>query len=167
MLETIPEIFPDARYQRCTVHFYRNIFSVTPRNKMKTVALMLKAIHAQESKEAAREKAFQVAEKLKAMKLSKAAKKVEDGIEETLTYIEFPSQHWTRIRTNNTIERLNREIKRRTKAIGAFPDGQSALMLVCARLRHVAATNWGARRYMNMDHLFKAEDDLPSDIIAG
>ncbi len=56
MLETIPEVFPDARYQRCTVHFYKNIFSVTPRNKMKTVALMLKAIHVQESKEAAREK---------------------------------------------------------------------------------------------------------------
>ena len=167
MLETIPEVFPDARYQRCTVHFYRNIFSVTPRKKMKAVALMLKAIHSQESKEAAREKAIQVAEKLKAMKLGKAAQKVEDGIEETLTYMDFPTQHWTRIRTNNTIERLNREIKRRTKAIGAFPDGQSALMLVCARLRHVAATNWGARRYMNMDHLFKAEDDLLSDIIAG
>ena len=106
-------------------------------------------------------------EKLKAMKLSKASRKVEDGIEETLTYMEFPTQHWTRIRTNNAIERLNREIKRRTKAIGAFPDGQSALMLVCARLRHVAATNWGARRYMNMDHLYKAEDDLLSDIIAG
>ena len=167
MLETIPEVFPDARYQRCTVHFYRNIFSVTPRNKMKTVALMLKAIHAQESKEAAREKAIQVAEKLRAMKLAKAAKKVEDGIEETLTYMDFPTQHWTRIRTNNAIERLNREIKRRTKAIGAFPDGQSALMLVCARLRHVAATSWGARRYMNMDHLFKSEEDLLSDIIAG
>ena len=132
---------------------------------MKAVALMLKAIHSQESKEAAREKAIQVAEKLKAMKLVKAAQKVEDGIEETLTYMDFPTQHWTRIRTDNTIERLNREIKRRTKAIGAFPDGQSALMLVCARLRHVAATNWGARRYMNMDHLFKAEDDLLSDII--
>ena len=62
---------------------------------------------------------------------------------------------------------LDREIKRRTKAIGAFPDGQSALMLVCARLRHVAATNWEARRYMNMDHLFKAEDDLLSEIIVG
>lgn len=167
MLETIPEVFPDARYQHCTVHFYRNIFSVTPRNKMKTVALMLKAIHAQESKEAAREKAIQVAEKLRAMKLAKAARKVEDGIEETLTYMDFPMQHWTRIRTNNVIERLNREIKRRTKAIGAFPDGQSALMLVCARLRHVAATSWGARRYMNMDHLFKVEEDQLSDIIAG
>ena len=101
------------------------------------------------------------------MKLAKAAKKVEDGIEETLTYMDFPTQHWSRIRTNNnTIERLNREIKRRTKAIGAFPDGQNALMLVCARLRHVAATSWGARRYMNMDHLFKPEENLLSDIIA-
>lgn len=169
MLETIPEVFPNARYQRCTVHFYRNIFSVTPRNKMKAVAMMLKAIHAQESKEAAREKARQVAEKLKEMKLASAAKKLEDGMEETLTYMEFPSQHWTRIRTNNTIERLNREIKRRTKAIGAFPDGQSALMLVCARLRHVAGTQWGNKRYMSMDHLskFEEEDDSLSDIIAG
>lgn len=167
MLETIPEVFSDARYQRCTVHFYRNIFSVTPRNKMKTVALILKAIHAQESKEAAREKAIQVAEKLRAMKLAKAARKIEDGIEETLTYMDFPTQHWTRIRTNNAIERLNREIKRRTKAIGAFPDGNSAFMLVCSRLCHVAATSWVARRYMNIDHLFKPEEDLLSDIIAG
>ena len=107
MLETIPEVFPDARYQRCTVHFYRNIFSVTPRKKMKAVALMLKAIHSQESKEAAREKAIQVAEKLKAMKLAKAAQKVEDGIEETLTYMDFPTQHWTRIRTNNTLSLIH------------------------------------------------------------
>lgn len=167
MLETIPEVFPDTCYQRCTVHFYRNIFSVTPRKKMKAVAMMLKAIHAQESKEAAREKARQVTAKLQEMKLDAAAKKLEDGIEETLTYMDFPTQHWTRIRTNNTIERLNREIKRRTKAIGAFPDGQSALMLVCARLRHVAGTQWGAKRYMNMDHLNRKEDDdLQSDIIA-
>lgn len=120
---------------------------------MKSVSMMLKAIHAQESKEAAREKAAQVVEKLKEMKLSAAAKKVQESIEETLTYMDFPTQHWTRIRTNNTIERLNREIKRRTKAIGAFPDGQSALMLVCAGLRHVAGTQWGAKCYMNMAHL--------------
>ncbi|MBF1003768.1 MAG: transposase, partial [Lachnospiraceae bacterium] len=62
-----------------------------------------------------------------------------------------------RIRTNNTTERVNREIKRRTKAIGAFPDGQSALMLVCARLRHVAASEWGSKRYLNMNHLFDLE----------
>ena len=124
MLESIPEVFPDARYQRCTVHFYRNVFTVTPRTKMRTVAMMLKAIHAQESKEAARAKADAVAEKLREMKLSQAAHKVEEGIEETLTYMDYPTEHWNRIRTNNTTERVNREIKRRTKAIGAFPDGQ-------------------------------------------
>ena len=144
MLETIPEVFPDAKYQRCTVHFYRNIFSATPRKCMKEAAMMLKAIHSQECKSAAREKAAQAAQKLRERKLSAAAKKLEDGIDETLTYMDFPNQHWNRIRTNNTIERLNREIKRRTKAIGAFPDGQSALMLVCARLRHVAGTQWGS-----------------------
>ncbi|PWJ45826.1 IS256 family transposase [Faecalicatena contorta] len=167
MFETIPEVFPDARYQRCIVHFYRNIFSVTPRKKMKAVSMMLKAIHAQEGKDAAREKAAQVALKFREMKLLKAAEKLEAGIEETLTYMDFPTQHWTRIRTNNTIERLNREIKRRTKAIGAFPDGQSALMLVCARLRHVAGTQWGIRRYMNMDHLINPGNNLLSDDIAG
>jgi len=167
MLESIPEVFPDAKYQRCTVHFYRNIFSATPRNKMKEVSMLLKAIHSQECKTSAKEKAKQVAEKLRDMKLTSAAKKVEDGIEETLTYMDFPSQHWTRIRTNNTIERLNREIKRRTRAIGAFPDGQSALMLVCARLRHVAGTQWGTKRYMNMEHLKELDLQSQSDIIAG
>lgn len=167
MLESIPEVFPDAKYQRCTVHFYRNIFSATPRNKMKEVSMLLKAIHAQECKTSAKEKAKQVADKLREMKLTSAAKKVEDGIEETLTYMDFPSQHWTRIRTNNTIERLNREIKRRTRAIGAFPDGQSALMLVCARLRHVAGTQWGTKRYMNIEHLKELDLQNESDIIAG
>ena len=82
---------------------------------------------------------------------------MEESIEETLTYMDYPTEHRNRIRTNNTIERVNREIKRRTKAIGAFPDGQSALMLVRARLRHVAASNWGTKRYLNMNHLFDLE----------
>ena len=157
MLESIADVFPEAKYQRCTVHFYRNVFSVVPRGRMREVSLMLKAIHAQENKEAAREKAASVVAKLREMKLSAAAKKVEDGVDETLTYMDFPTEHWTRIRTNNVTERVNREIKRRTKAIGAFPDGQSALMLVCARLRYVAASDWGTKRYLNMDHLFQME----------
>lgn len=110
---------------------------------MKQVAEMHKAIHAQESKKASREKAEAVVAELRAMKLKEAAKKVEDGIEETPTYCDFPSEHWTRIRTNNVIERLNREIRRQTRVVGCFQDGNSALMLVCARLRHVAGTQWG------------------------
>ena len=159
MLEAVGEVFPDAKYQRCTVHFYRNVFSVVPKSKVKIVAKMLKAIHAQESKKASREKAKAVVAELRAMKLKEAAKKVEDSIEETLTYCDFPSEHWTRIRTNNVIERLNREIRRRTRVVGAFPDGNSALMLVCARLRHVAGTQWGSKKYMNMKHLEAALDD--------
>ena len=165
MLEAVGEVFPTAKYQRCMVHFYRNVFSVVPRSKIKTVAKMLKAIHAQESKAAAREKAKLVVAALKEMKLKEAAAKVENGIEETLTYADFPSEHWTRIRTNNVIERLNREIRRRTRVVGTFPDGNSALMLVCARLRHVAGTQWGNKKYLNMKHLENA--DLQSDFIAG
>ena len=86
------------------------------------------------------------------MKLDKATKKVEASGEETLTYADFPFEHWTRIRTNNVIERLNREIRRRTRVVGTFPDGNSALMLVCARLRHVASTQWSNKKYMNMKH---------------
>ena len=159
MMDAAANIFPEAKYQRCTVHFYRNVFSATPRRHMKLVAKMLKAIHAQESRQAAREKAKQVAETLRSMKLKEAAKKVEDSIDETLSYMDFPYEHWLRIRTNNVIERLNREIRRRTRVVGTFPDGNSALMLVCARLRHVAGTQWGSKKYMNMKHLENMDSD--------
>ena len=159
MLEAVGEVFPEAKYQRCVVHFYRNVFSVVPKSKVKNVAKMLKAIHAQESKKASREKAASVIAELKSMKLSEAAKKVEAGIEETLTYCDFPSEHWVKIRTNNVIERMNRELRRRTRVVGAFPDGNSALMLVCARLRHVAGTQWDSKKYMNMSHLETMEQE--------
>jgi transposase-like protein len=85
---------------------------------------------------AAREKAIRVIEKLRRFRLTKAAELAEAGIEETLTYYAFPEEHWRRIRTNNPLERLLREIRRRTRVVGAFPDGQSALNLAAARLRH-------------------------------
>ncbi len=153
MCNAVAEVFPEAKYQRCTVHFYRNVFSVTPRKHTREVSRMLKAIHAQESKEAARKKAKDVVEQLRAMKLREAAKKVEDGIEETLTYMDFPSQHGQKIRTNNVIERMNREIRRRTRVVGTFPDGKSALMLVCARLRYVSGKEWGTKRYLCMKYM--------------
>ena len=186
MCKSVHEVFPDAKYQRCTVHFYRNIMSSVPRNRFREVAyerealskrtsnqsfsiaksdweqsqlsLMLKAIHAQESKEAARKKAREVIEKLKKMKLISASKNLDNGIEETFTHMDFPSKHWLKIRTNNVIERLNREIRRRTRVVGAFPDGNSALMLVCARLRYVAGKDWGCKRYLCMKYLDEAAE---------
>ena len=92
------------------------------------------------------------------MKLKEAVKKVEDGIEETLTYCDFPSEHWTRIVPTALIERLNREIRRRTRVVGTFPDGSSALMLVW--LRHAYRYAVGQQKYMNMKHLEMALDDV-------
>lgn len=153
LIESLAEFYPEAQWQRCTVHWYRNVLSVVPRGRMKEVAAMLKAIHAQEDAEAARDKAQAVVEKLKGMKLSKAAEKIAEGINETLAYYDFPREHHRHIYTNNPQEAINKQIRRRTRVVGAFPDGNSALMLAAARLRHIAGTQWGLRQYMNMDRL--------------
>ena len=84
-------------------------------------------------------------------------------IEEALTYTHYPHEHWLKIRSNNGIERLNREIRRRTNAVGCFPDGNSALMLVCARLRHVSASDWGTKKYLNMEHLLEMEREKKAE----
>jgi len=153
LVEAAAEYFPEAQWQRCTVHFYRNVFSVVPSKHVRMVADMLKAIHACEDRQAAQDKAQAVIEKLKSMRLKEAAAKVEEAISETLTFYGFPPQHWRRIRTNNPLERIMREIRRRTRVVGAFPDGKSALMLAAARLRHIAGTQWGTKRYLRMDSL--------------
>jgi transposase-like protein len=114
---------------------------------------MLKAIHAQESLPSARLKAADIVDQLKQMRLGKAATLVEEAIEETLTYYRFPDNHWVSIRTNNPMERIILEIRRRARVVGAFPDGQSAVMFCAARLRHIAGTKWGTRRYLNMETL--------------
>lgn len=153
LVEALGEFFPEAQWQRCAVHFYRNVWTATPSGKVKAVSAMLKAIHAQEDIEAAKEKAADVVAKLKTMKLPKAAQMVEEGIEETLHYMRFPREHWRSLKTNNPLERLIREVRRRTRVVGSFPDGNSALMLVAARLRYVTGTKWGLRRYMDMKRL--------------
>ena len=155
LVEAAGELYPDARWQRCTVHWYRNAFSHVPNTKMREVALMLKAIHAQENREAALKKAKDVQDSLRAMKLGKVADWVVETVEETLSYYAFPNEHWRRIRTNNPLERIMREIRRRTRVVGAFPDGQSCLSLAAARLRHIAGTKWSTRRYLDMTLLEK------------
>ena len=159
LLEALPEFFPEAAWQRCAVHFYRNVLRVVPKGRRREVAAMLKAIHAQEDRAAAEQKIALVAEKLRGMKLSKAARIVEEGAHETLSYMAFPRSHWRSLRTNNPMERIIREVRRRTRVVGAFPDGQSAVMLVAARLRHIAGTKWGTRCYLSPKHFEEAEPD--------
>lgn len=167
LVESLADFWPDARWQRCVVHWYRNVFSVVPKGEVAEVAAMLKAIHAQEDREAAMAKAEQVVEKLESMRLGKAAKRVREGYEETLRYMFFPRKHWRSLRTNNPLERIMKEIRRRTRVVGSFPDGRSALMLVAARLRHIAGTRWGLRRYMNMDRLKEMDNENESATLAG
>lgn len=150
LVESVAEYYPETEWQRCAVHFYRNVFSHVPNGKVAEVATMLKAIHAQESRAAAEKKAKDVVAEFKAMKLGKAAELVEQHIGATLSYYAHPRSHWLKFRTNNPMQRLLREVRRRTKVVGAFRDGHSALMLVAARLRPVSATHWGTRTYMNM-----------------
>jgi putative transposase len=159
LVEALGESYPEASWQRCTVHFYRNVFTVVPKGKVKEVAAMLKAIHAQEDRKAAEEKAQAVVAKLEGMRLSKAAQIVREGAVETLSYYALPREHWRSLRTNNPLERILREVRRRTRVVGSFPDGRSALMLVAARLRHVAGTRWGTRRYLDMGRLREQEAD--------
>jgi transposase-like protein len=92
------------------------------------------------------ENAESVTVKLEHMKLKEATKKVRESIIETFSYYSFPREHRIRIRMNNALERIMKEIRRRMKVVSAFPDGHSALMLCAARLRHVAGTRWGSKR---------------------
>jgi len=157
LLEVLGEFYPEALWQRCVVHFYRNVLSAVPRGKMRMVSDMLKAIHAQEDRESALAKAEAVAVKLSEMGLGKASQTVSEGAEETSRYMHFPREYWLRLRTNNPLERIMREIRRRTRVVGCFPDGQSALMLVAARLRHIQSTRWGSKVYLSMNHLKERE----------
>jgi transposase-like protein len=153
LVEALAEFYPEAAWQRCVVHWYRNVMTAVPQGKVREVVAMLKAIHAQEDRPSAEQKAGLVVEKLEGMRLAKAAAIVREGVAETLSYMAFPREHRRCIKTNNPLERLNREVRRRTRVVGAFPDGQSALMLVAARLRHTAGTRWGLRRYLDMNKL--------------
>jgi transposase-like protein len=173
LVESLAEYLPEARWQSCVVHFYRNVFSHVPATKARDVAKMLKAIHAQEDRAAAEAKTRIVIDELLRQRLKRAAELVHDCVGETLTYYAFPDSpsaaswrrslresdrcaaaaRWIKLKTNNPLERLMREIRRRTKVVGAFPDGQSCLNLAAARLRHIAGTQWSTRRYISMDPL--------------
>ncbi len=157
LVEAIREVFPNTEYQRCIVHFMRNVFCNVPRTRGREIGAKLKAIFAQEDREACLRKAEEVAQFLRDNKMKSAANTLESGIQEALTYTNYPHEHWLKVRSNNGIERINREIRRRTNAVGAFPDGNSALMLVCARLRFVSASEWGVKTYLNMERLYALE----------
>jgi len=156
LVEALGEVFPAARWQRCTVHFYRNVLAKVPHSHKRAFGTALKAIHAQESREAAEAKVESLKQAWKG-RFTEAVKILADGVGSTLSYYDFPPEHWVRIRTNNPLERLLKEVRRRTNVVGAFPDSKSALMLATARVRYISDRTWSGRRYMDVSSLIAAE----------
>jgi len=124
LIQSLGDFYPKASWQRCVEHFYRNVFTVVPKGRVKEVAAMLKAIHAQEDRKEALRKAAIVIKKLQAMKLGRAAEILKEGIAETASYYAFLREHWRRIRTNNPLERIMKEIRRRTRVVGVLSGQQ-------------------------------------------
>ncbi len=163
LVEAIKEVFHGTEYQRCIVHFMRNKFCNVPRSRGKDSVAKLKAIFAQEDRTACLKKAEEVAQFQRENKMKVDSNKLEACILEALTYTNYPHEHGLKIRSNNGIERINREIRRCTNTVGAFPDGNFVLMLICARLRFVSASEWDIKTYHNMERVFDLKRDREAE----
>ena len=159
LVSTVNSMPPNAECQRCMVRFMRDVPSKTPPGHREWASAALKAVFAQENRESAMAKAGTVAGETEERKLKAAANRLRGGVGETTACLlpGFPANHGTKPRTDDMIGRLNREIRRRTRVVGGFPDSDSALMLVCAGIRYVTSRSWSDRRYMDMSRL----DDDP------
>lgn len=152
-LGALSEALPSAECQRRAVRSCRNVLAKVPKRRRKAVAARPEATRAQESLEASARKAKEVAGSTGTSGLADAVRVVGEGHKETPAYARLPPERWRRIRTDNGIERLNGEIKRRTKAVASFPDGRAATMLAAARCKYIAEGNRGTKRYLDVSLL--------------
>jgi len=150
---------PGAEWQRCTVHFERNILAHVPASEMSEVAEDLKAIFKVRREKTARALAEEFVE-LYGKRLPKAVAVFEAGIDDALTYLSFPGSHHAKLRTTNMLERLFKEVKRRTKVVGVFPNETSASTLA-TEIALRSSEEWALRRYLTMDALEAAEKPNP------
>jgi putative transposase len=151
----VADFLPQARWQRCTVHVMRNVLDKVPQSRRAEVAASLKTLWHQENAEEARHKAARVREQF-ARSLPAAMRTLEGALEDSLAFYAFPREHWKMLRTNNPLERLMKEIRRRTKVAEQFPNEDSALLLVTARLKRIHES-WAERRYLDMAPLYELE----------
>ncbi len=139
---------PSAAWQRCTVHLQRNVLAHVPQTESKAVAADLKVIFQAGRRETAETLAAAFSERYETL-YPKAVASLARGLDEALTYTAFPSSHHRLIRTTNGLERTFREVKRRTRVVGVFPNEQSAETLATAVLLRVSE-DWSERRYLDM-----------------
>ena len=123
LVEALGEFYPEAQWQRCMVHWYRNVLSVRAQGQGEGSDGDAQGDPRPGGPPGGPQEGRGVVAKLEAMKLGQAATIVREGVDETLSYMAFPREHWTRIRTNNVLERIMREIRRRTRVVGTSPTG--------------------------------------------
>jgi putative transposase len=145
------KILPEARQQRCTVHLMRNVFSHVPQRHQKRLARELVAVLHAKTLDAAKRGLRSFSSRF-GKEFPEAVACLERGFADATAYYAFPAQHWMRIRSTNGLERLHGEIKRRTRAIGAFPDRASALRLITAVALQTTSI-WRDRIYLDMSLL--------------
>jgi len=149
-----------ATWQRCRVHFMRNLLAHIPRGDMAIVAAALRTVFAQGDQPAARRQLRAVYEAM-LPRWPKAAQVLIQAENDILAYMTFPQEHWKRIYSNNVLERLNKEIKRRTNVVGVFPDDPSVIRLVGAILQEQSDEWQVAKRYFSLESMRKLYDPLP------
>ena len=145
--------FQGATHQRCQVHYARNLLGMVGHARRKELAADLRAIFAAASRESALGLVCSVADKWRGKGHEKVADHLEEHVEECLTCLDFPESHRRRIRTTNGLERLNQEIKRRTRVVRIFPNRQACLRLVSALCVEQSEEWLTGRRYLDMEEL--------------
>jgi putative transposase len=148
-----------VEWQRCVVHFERNVLSSVPTSEMSEVAEDLKAIFKVRREKSARALAEEFVE-LYGKRFPKAVAVFEAGIGDALTYLSFPGSHHPRLRTTNMLERLFKEVKRRTRVVGVFPNETSASTLA-TEIALRSSEEWALRRYLTMGALETAQKPNP------
>jgi putative transposase len=165
--QAIPKVLAGSAWQRCRVHFTRNILAHIPQRDKAMVAAAIRTIFAQPNGETARGQTTEVV-KVMEPRWPQAAAVLASGAQDALTYMGFPMEHWTRIFSTNPLERLNREIKRRTEVVGVFPDTASVIRLVGSVLIEIDDEWQEERRYFSLESMekLKAPADQAQELLS-
>ena len=158
----IAAVIHGATWQRCRVHFVRNLLGLVPKSAAEMVAATVRTVFAQPDAASAREQWRAVADRLRA-RFPKAADLIDEAEADVLAYLAFPKGHWRQIWSNNPLERLNKEVKRRTDVVGIFPNPAAVVRLVGAVLSEQHDEWQVARRYLSVESLAKLRKEAPAD----
>ena len=155
----ISKVFPGASWQRCRVHFMRNVLVKVPRNHQQMVAAMIRTVFAQPDAAHVERQLKEVAATMK-RQFSVVHEMLLDAAEDVTAFRHFPSNHWQKIWSTNSLERLNAEIKRRTNVVGIFPNDAAALRLITAVcIEQHDEWSVSERRYLSQESMDQLKND--------